>query len=628
MNHRNGLELLDFDDVRRMWHKDVAQAYLRTPTADRLSEVDTCDIRPMTATTKTRIFNRFLWFVLPFVILSITVTGVVLTWINYNHFRQTITVDYRNILRSSAGEIGTFMSHGKDDLQALARILAAIKPDDWQQEIALSAFHFQHERYLSVTLISQDGTTLASTQWQGDGAIPGMQPLFLAAMDGRSSVSSVQLTAEQLPYVLIAVPVMAKGKVQSVLFAALDLKHVWDVLEGITIGKSGQVYIMDLSGRYLAHRRIDKVLTQPPKEVPDILDKIRRSEAPVSWLEKSDGTVFYCLGTLVPSLDWIVALRQPTREIYYYLFRNILWAAGITVAACLCAMLLGWYRIKAFLRPIHSLHRQVGQIASGDLSHRVSITTGDEIGELGHAFNDMTSALKEKIAEEIETARQLAHAQDLAVLGASASKVTHEVGNLLNNVEMTANAIKSESLSTEGDKALEELQRESKRLRGFIQSFLQFAKPSELRLQTTRLDLLIREAVAMHAPSARTRDIKIEVAWPDDTPKLPVDVTLAYQMFNNLIKNGIEAMGQSGVLRISATYNRKRVEINIEDSGPGIAEPDLDRIFQPFFTTKGKAGTGLGLAIVKSTCIAHRGTISCESIVGKGTTFRISLPIR
>ena len=240
----------------------------------------------------------------------------------------------------------------------------------------------------------------------------------------------------------------------------------------------------------------------------------------------------------------------------------------------------------------------------------------------------MTASLKQKITKEIQSARELAHAQDLAVLGASASKVTHEVGNLLNNVSMATHAMGDETLSPRGQTALLKMEKESNRVQTFIQDFLKFAKPPDLQIASLFLDLTLREVIAMHAESPHAQGITFNLDWPDDTPKIPGDAQLLYQVFNNLIKNSTEAMAGKGHIRISASVNNDYLTVTLRDNGTGIAPEYMERVFEPFFTTKGKKGTGLGMAIVKSTITAHRGTITCKSDSRKGTCFIIKLPFK
>ena len=575
---------------------------------------------------KRTLLYRFLVFVLPFLVLSVIITAVTLSWTSYTYFQKTISENYSNILKSSAGEIRLYMQNAQRDLEALALVISATKLDEWQKDIALTAFNHEATEFMSVSLISRQGKKVASTGWEKQDTAYSEKDLFKKVLTGQNAISGVMVTKQDIPYVHIAVPVSRLGEVVEVLWGELNLKSVWDILEGIAIGKTGQVYIMDLSGRYLAHRQIDRVVSSPPTEKPDIIKELRESDAPVRWIEEEDGTKLYCLGAPIPGLDWVIVLSQACPEIYAYLYRNIHWAVLITSLICIAAILLGWNRVRRFLTPIHNLHYQVQRIGRGDLDEKVAVDSQDEIGDLALAFNDMTDSLKQYISREVETAKELAHARNLAVLGSTSSKVTHEVGNLLNNVGLTLSTLKIEALSKKGEKTLEILEKESLRVREFINNFLQFAKKPELRLGKISIDAIIREILFVHKPEAKKRGIHLDFRWPSDAPPINADARLIYQVINNLLKNSLEAMADPGNIRIEGTVEREQLLITIEDTGAGI-EPDiLERVFDPFFTTKGKRGTGLGLAIVRTIVEAHRGTIVCRSELGKGTSFIMRLP--
>lgn len=577
---------------------------------------------------RKKLFYKFLLFTLPFIAASIVATGLILSLNNFRYFKKTILQDYENILKSSTGEIRIFMEHSLRDLESLGWVLEAIKPDLWHQEMALVAFNHINSKFLSITLVDAGGKTLATTGWEEDGETGVEKALLDDAFSGKKSVSKVGLTKERLPFVHAAVPVSVAGDVEKVLWAAVDLKHVWDVLNGIKIGQSGQIFIMDLSGHTVAHQKMDKVVAPKPLGQLEIIDRIKASMNPVSWIEKNENQRLFCIGTHVSDFDWIVVLQQPMPEIYVHLFENIYWAVLITAVISLLTIIFGWYGIKRFLVPVERLHRQVQTIGMGDLDHKVTITTRDEIGELGNAFNQMTDDLKKRIEKEIATAKELAHARNLAVLGTTTSKVTHEVGNLLNNMGMSLLVFKAEALSDKGEKSLVLMEKESQRIRGFIGNVLKFAKKPDLNLSPVSLDLVVKEVFAAHATNAKEHRIKLELVWLEEIPKVNADSGLMYQVFGNLVKNSLEAMSGDGFIRIKGQTEDEDLVVLVEDSGDGIPSEHLEQIFDPFFTTKGKKGTGLGMAIVQTIVTAHRGTITCESETGQGTRFVLRLPYR
>jgi two-component system NtrC family sensor kinase len=577
---------------------------------------------------KQKIFYKYLAFILPFLVLSIVITSAILSRTSYTYFKKTVEQDYTNIIKSSAGEIRLYIENARQCLQNLALVMAATKLDQWQQDIALTAFNHTTPQFMSVSLASREGRKIISTGWKEDKPIDSQREVFEKVLAGESAMSRVMFTKEDIPYMDIAIPVLHLGEVKEVLWGALSLKSVWDVLEGISIGQTGQVSIMDLSGGYVAHRDIARVLAPPPKDRPEIFKQLRETDRPLQWVEDEDGTKSFCLGLYIPDFDWIIVLRQDRTEIYSYIYKNIYSAAIVTSLICLVAVLLGWNRLKRFVAPIHTLHRQVQRIGRGDLDQKVSVDSRDEIGDLGQAFNEMTDSLKNYIQREIENAKELAHAKNLAVLGTTSSKVTHEVGNLLNNVGMITSTLKNETLSPMGKNAIKILEKEAGRVREFIQNFLQFAKKPELRPHKMPLNALIQEVLSINQPDAKKRGIALELKWSPDLPPVNIDAALMYQAVNNLIKNDLEAMTDPGSINITGQIEGEYLVVAIEDTGPGMEQDILEQIFDPFFTTKGKKGTGLGLAIVKTIVETHRGTIECRSEVNKGTTFILRLPLR
>ena len=570
---------------------------------------------------------KFLLFVLPFLILSVVVTSIILSWTNYNYFTKTIDQDYRNIIRSSTGEIRLFVRNAKQELECLALVLAATKLDKWQKKMALNAFNHIADQFLSVSLISADGNLMLSTNLEEKNTGSGRGEIFKKALAGKTAISNVMVNQDKIPFMYMAVPLSHLGEVKEVLWGKLNLKAVWDILEGISIGQTGHVCIMDTSGRFIGHRHIDRVVTSVPPESQEMLKKLLESDTPIKWVEETDGTKFYCLGYHIHGPDWIVILTQTYPEIYVYLNQNVYWAIFLTAFICLSVIILGWNRVKCFLTPIQTLHTQVRRISQGELDQKVSIDSHDEIGDLGHAFNEMTDSLKEFIRREVETARKLAHAKNLAVLGTTSSKVTHEVGNLLNNLGLTLSTLKAETLSIRGKKALEIIEKDTGRVRRFIHNFLQFAKKPVLNLEKVSMEKIIRQILLVYQPEAEKRGINFELNWPSDLPSISVDSRLMYQAINNLIKNSLEAMADQGNITIKGKIQNKQLLIQIEDTGSGIKEDVLAQVFDPFFTTKGNKGTGLGLPIVKTIVETHRGSIECRSEVNKGTTFMVQLPL-
>jgi signal transduction histidine kinase len=576
---------------------------------------------------RKKLVYKFLLFVLPLLILSIVVTSIILSWTNYKHFMMTIEQDYKNIIKTSAGEIRLFVKNAQQELEGLALVVAATKLDNWQKEIALNAFNHAADQFISVSLLSQDENLIVSTNPEKENIDSGQGEIFKKALAGETAISKVIVNQDKIPFMYMAVPISHLGEVKEVLCGKLNLKSVWDVLEGIKIGRTGHVCIMDTSGRFIAHEDFHRVVMTGLPESPEMLKKTLESDTPVKYIKEKNGTKFYCLGYHVKDLGWIIVLSQAWPEIFVYLNQNIYRAIFLTALICLFAIILSWHRVKRFLTPIQSLHAQVRRISQGDFDQKVSSESNDEIGDLGQAFNEMTDSLKEFISKEVETTKKLVHAKNLAVIGSTSSKVTHEVGNLLNNLGLAILTLKLETLSPRGKKTIELIEKDVVRVKEFILNFLQFAKKPKMNLEKVSMEIIFQELSMAYQQEAEKRGIHFELNWPPDLPPVIVDSSLMYQAMNNLIKNSLEAMKDHGNITIEGKIQNGQLLILVEDTGSGIKEDVLAHVFDPFFTTKGKKGTGLGLSIVKTIVEIHRGSIECHSELDKGTTFIVRLPL-
>jgi signal transduction histidine kinase len=172
---------------------------------------------------------------------------------------------------------------------------------------------------------------------------------------------------------------------------------------------------------------------------------------------------------------------------------------------------------------------------------------------------------------------------------------------------------------------IEILQREASRLEEILNNFLQVARGQELSLQRTEINQTIEELLNFVTPELRDAGVVIHRGLSPSLPDVDVDRTLIKQALINIIRNGKEAMDGEGEMMVRSSVVGENVRIEIIDTGSGIPPDKLDRIFDPYFTSK-RTGTGLGLATTKRIIEDHGGDIHCDSEPGKGTRFEIRLP--
>jgi two-component system NtrC family sensor kinase len=281
------------------------------------------------------------------------------------------------------------------------------------------------------------------------------------------------------------------------------------------------------------------------------------------------------------------------------------------------------------LKPVNRIVDATHKVAAGDLNYKISLNKNDEIGELAHAFDDMTHKLA-------DTQRQLYQSERLASVGRLAAGVAHEINNPLTGVlTYSSFALKRVNGHTELKEDLEVIVRETKRCRDIVKGLLDFARQSPPEKTRASIHEIIDHAVQIVHNQLDENKIKVEKKLQPNLPPLFADASQIQQVLVNLLLNASDAIGKDGgMITISAAMGNGDqdlkgpcLQVTVNDTGCGIPPEDLPKIFDPFFSTKGKKGTGLGLAVVWGIIEKHGGKISVESEVGKGTTFKVLLPI-
>ncbi|MBI5634556.1 MAG: HAMP domain-containing protein [Nitrospirae bacterium] len=302
--------------------------------------------------------------------------------------------------------------------------------------------------------------------------------------------------------------------------------------------------------------------------------------------------------------------------------------------------------------PITSLIAGIQTIASGDFSRRVEVKEKDEIGFMAGAFNDMAarlSAMNEEkdsllltlrgFNEELETKvkeateklrltqESMARTETLAAVGTLSAGVSHEISTPLNSIIGFTQLLLSEMEENNPAKGdLKVIEQEAVRCKKIIQGLLTFARTRPHEEALTDLNSLLSDTLLLIEYQPSMRKITIERDLDQALKQVEADTLQIKQVFLNIILNAVQAMPEGGRLTIATRNTKDGVEITVSDTGIGISEETKQKIFQPFFTTK-KDGTGLGLSISYGIIKEHEGEIVVESEAGRGTTFRILLPV-
>jgi len=234
--------------------------------------------------------------------------------------------------------------------------------------------------------------------------------------------------------------------------------------------------------------------------------------------------------------------------------------------------------------------------------------------------------IEQRARERLELEDQLNQAERLAALGEMVAGVSHEIKNPLGIIQSTAELLGGMPDANETQKRLSGvITEESGRLNGIVIEFLDFARPQVPNLQECHLEQLLEKNLSFLHPELEKRGIKVNDNLDGKSFSLQADQDLLYRALLNVFLNAMQAIRDGGAININVKEEKANYLIEIEDTGYGIKQENLKKLFNPFFTTK-ESGTGLGLSIVKKIIEGHRGSIAVESREGVGTNVKILLP--
>ena len=324
------------------------------------------------------------------------------------------------------------------------------------------------------------------------------------------------------------------------------------------------------------------------------------------------GMVLFLVSTL--------SLRDPDRH-------RVLAIAGAGAVAICGAIIV--VLASTIQKPLVELQEQIERVGDGDLTASVSFAKrNDEMGDLGRNFNRMVRLLRES-REEIEHLHrtQMSRAEHLATLGELATGLAHEIRNPLAGIAGVIEIVSRDLPATSPAKAVvKDVREEIAQINRILTDLLDTARPRAPEIRCSDLNTTIEHAVMLARQQVLSKPIKIEFTAAPGLPEVQHDSDQIHQVLLNLLLNAVQAIENSGVVRVGVQQQDGNAVVSVSDTGRGIRSEDLTNIFRPFFTTKGN-GTGLGLSLARRIVEEHHGHIEVTSSSGKGTTFSVLLPI-
>jgi signal transduction histidine kinase len=459
------------------------------------------------------------------------------------------------------------------------------------------------------------------------------------------------------PHMTIAV---AEPRARGVVVANVDLSFVRQVIDRVRIGTSGYAYAVDQRGEVLAHQDVNLVL-RPTNfaSLPQVQAALRapaqRPAEAATIGRDQDGTKVLSAFETIDSFGWHVFVEEPLSEAFAPIEAALWRTALLLVAFLILATATGVLLARRLVRPIESIQAAAAKIGAGALDERIDVATNDELGALADEFNRMAEQLQEsysglehKIQErtgELATALAELDEKSRELERASQHKseflanMSHELRTPLNAIIGFSQVLREEmfgELNAKQAEYLEDILSSGNHLLSLINDVLDLSKVEAGQIELDVAPFSLQEALERGVVMVRERATKdgVQVTLAPNPELGPVtgDERRIRQVIFNLLSNAVKFTPAGGVVDVRATQANGEAKVSVSDTGPGIAQVDLDRIFEEFQQTEAgleqREGTGLGLALSKRLVELHGGRIWVDSDLGKGSTFVFTLPAR
>lgn len=313
------------------------------------------------------------------------------------------------------------------------------------------------------------------------------------------------------------------------------------------------------------------------------------------------------------ALRYVTSMKQVDSQ----LGTIMLAAVMVSAAVILLVISSGMYFVKSICVPLMQISVTAKKLAKGDFSERIAIRNNDEIGELSRVFNDM--------ADELENSE--------AIKNDFISSVSHELRTPLTAIKGWSETLQAGYDEDTYRKGMTVITHETGRLEGMVEELLDFSRIQNGRftLQMANIDIIaeLDDALLIYTDKARKENKTIHYTEPEFLCVVYGDKNRLRQVFINVIDNAIKYSDPGGSVDISVEKGTDTLTITVADTGIGIAATDLPKVKAKFYKADNtRRGSGIGLAVADEIISMHGGTLDIDSVLGKGTTVTITLPLK
>lgn len=591
--------------------------------------------------------------------------GSILIWQSYQVQKEQAIELQREISVRAAEQIGYYIHSLEDELGLMARVSDLTNLAHEQQITVLSKIrsyknYFHGDVFNEIVLIDDKGKELARvsrvTVYTDEDLGERSGDEFVKPMtEGKVYYGPILFDTDTgEPFIALGMPItdVRSGSAKGVIVAEVRLRDIWNLVSNIHIGKTGSAYILNSKGNVIAHKNPSLVLKGTRFIAP--------KEAGVYNGLSGRRAVIASRKIVIGSQELYIVTEMPASEaLALTLYITLI---GVLL---LCSSMSGIIVLRLFIRrqiirPIESLAGTARSIEGGNLSLKAEPAGNDEMDTLADAFNKMADRLlgtivslrlnveerdmanwkleektrelqelnlhlKMAIEDRERMGEELLNAKKLESVGILAAGIAHEINNPLANASFNVQILKKRTLDEKLLPKLEALERNIDKASIISKELLQFSSQRKFEMVPFNVNDVITSSLIL----IEHRLDKITVHKDlSSIPPVSGDPVRVEQVIVNILSNAVDAMPDGGNISVLTSLYKSFAVIKISDTGVGIPEPDISKVFDPFFTSKDVGvGTGLGLSICYGIIKKHGGAIEIQSSVGKGTTVTVKLPL-
>lgn len=571
-----------------------------------------------------RIWSQIFIVLIIAVIVPLSLLGFLLTSTSQEAVKVSVLRDYKQIATQATGEISQHILGARQALSVTASILGTLHADRWRQETTIVELALKYPIFTRIASIDKSGLEITTSQLGAPlqnraGDVP-----FIEAMKGVEYLSAVILADNYIPQMTMAVPIKRLGKIQGVLLANLNLRTVWDIVDKLRFGQTGEAVIIDQTDRVIAHQDKKLVLNNPKNYIDGFLKYIQPGVSGSAEIVDNSNRGVIIAYAPITDLNWKLIIFQKQEEAYSFLKKMQYQSQIIFIFSLVITIFISIFLARWMSQPLNKIIQGTQKIAQGDFSQFLRVQRRDEIGKLFFSFNRMTRRLRE--ARKVEK---------LSIIGKAAAAIAHELKNslvLVNTfIELLPKRHKDQKFIKEFFQTVpQELESWNTMLKNMMS-----INPPELEnipFSELSINVIVKNIITLVQMKADQKDIAIKLSFDEANPVVQCNEEKIRHAILNIMTNALDATPYGGEVEIQTKCILRcqdrlesKVEIVIINSGQHIDESKIDKIFEPFYTTKG-GGFGLGLAISMEIVKAHMGTITVVNQFPQGVVFTIILP--